>query len=81
MNESQNASLTATLFKRSEIVGSIGSANEFAVTGRDLTRRSRAVLSAAKAYFQNVDGTLRDLNTLWKVSASNTGWPISSCCH
>ena len=65
VNESQNSSLTATLLKRAEIVGQIGSANDLGATGKDLARRSWAVLAEAKSHFQNVDGTLRDyLNTL-----------------
>ena len=59
MNESQNASLTATLFKRSEVVSSIGAADDFAARGRDLARRSWAALTGAKSFFKNVDGNLR----------------------
>ena len=59
VNEVQNASLTATLFKRSEIVRIIGAADDFAARGRDLARRSWAALTGAKSFFKNVDGNLR----------------------
>ena len=62
VNERQNATLTATLFKRSEIVNSINAANGLTEKGRDLTSRSWAALAGAKTFFQNVDGNLRRLS-------------------